>query len=147
MKKPNPTPPLVFTRADPAALALFDPATKKCVMNCGPHKDDPRSRVERQFLCGDCLTVCKADHQERCSPNIKFIFGSISRIEQQAREDFSAGRPSPYEPSSTEHRIWSLECERLNGRLQALVDFEDAERSALQSVEQSTCRSEGAAKQ
>jgi hypothetical protein len=81
------------------------------------------------------------------SMNIKFSFGSISRIEQQAREDFSAGRPSSYEASSTEHRIWSLECERLNRRLKALADFEDAERCILQSAEQSTCRSEGAAKQ
>ncbi len=49
--------PIVFTRADPAALARFDPRTKVCTMNCGPHRDDPRSNVERQFLCGDCQTL------------------------------------------------------------------------------------------
>jgi hypothetical protein len=30
---------LHFTRADPAALARFDPKTKLCTMNCGPHRD------------------------------------------------------------------------------------------------------------
>lgn len=46
--------PLVFTRADPAELARFDPATKICTMNCGAHRDDPRSWQERQLLCEDC---------------------------------------------------------------------------------------------
>lgn len=46
--------PLTFTRADPAELARFDPATKICVMNCGPHRDDPRTPAERKLLCGDC---------------------------------------------------------------------------------------------
>lgn len=46
--------PLTFTRADPAELARFDPATKICVMNCGPHRDDPREPAERKLLCGDC---------------------------------------------------------------------------------------------
>ena len=48
--------PLTFTRADPAALAAFDPSTKVCTMNCGPHRDDPRPEVERRFLCLDCYT-------------------------------------------------------------------------------------------
>lgn len=43
-----------FTRADPAELARFDPATKICVMNCGPHRDDPRTGAERKLLCEDC---------------------------------------------------------------------------------------------
>ena len=45
-----------WKRADPEALAKFDPRTKECTMNCGPHQDDPRSEVERQFLCEDCVT-------------------------------------------------------------------------------------------
>ncbi len=46
--------PLVFTRADPAALASFDPRSKICSMNCGPHRDDPRTREERLLLCDEC---------------------------------------------------------------------------------------------
>jgi len=44
-----------WPRADPIALASFDPATKVCTMNCGPSADDPRTHKERKFLCGDCL--------------------------------------------------------------------------------------------
>lgn len=50
----TPAAPIDWTRADPAELAAFDPATKVCNMNCGPHKDDPRSAEERLFLCDDC---------------------------------------------------------------------------------------------
>lgn len=46
-----------FERADPAALAAFDPRTKACTMNCGPSFDDPRSPEERRLLCPDCETV------------------------------------------------------------------------------------------
>lgn len=46
-----------WPRADPKELAKFDPSTKKCTMNCGPHSDDPRSREERKFLCTDCENV------------------------------------------------------------------------------------------
>lgn len=54
-KRPAPPPaPLVFTRADPAELAKFDPRSKACSMNCGPHADDPRTRAERMFLCPEC---------------------------------------------------------------------------------------------
>ena len=49
--------PIVWTRADPVALAAFDPATKQCTMNCGPHRDDPRSAAERKFLCPECWPV------------------------------------------------------------------------------------------
>lgn len=47
----------VFTRVDPAALAKFDPNTKVCTMNCGRHRDDPRSYAERKFLCDDCSII------------------------------------------------------------------------------------------
>jgi hypothetical protein len=57
--KASPRAPLVFTRADPEALRRFDPSTKRCVMNCGPHVDDPRTHVERMFLCDDCWPVTK----------------------------------------------------------------------------------------
>ncbi|WP_339536073.1 hypothetical protein [Pseudomonas hunanensis] len=46
--------PIDWLRADPVALAAFDPATKVCTMNCGRHGLDPRSREERKFLCDDC---------------------------------------------------------------------------------------------
>jgi hypothetical protein len=43
-----------WPRADPAELERFDPATKVCVMNCGPAEGDPRSAAERKLLCSDC---------------------------------------------------------------------------------------------
>jgi hypothetical protein len=46
-----------FPRADPAALADFDPASKVCQMNCGPSLKDPRSAIERRFLCPDCWVI------------------------------------------------------------------------------------------
>ena len=46
-----------FERADPAALAVFDPRTKACTMNCGAHRADPRDKKERQFLCDDCWSI------------------------------------------------------------------------------------------
>lgn len=45
-----------WPRADPGDLAKFDPATKQCVQNCGPHKHDPRCAKERMFLCADCVS-------------------------------------------------------------------------------------------
>lgn len=45
-----------FQRADPKALESFDQNTKVCTMNCGPHRDDPRTDKERKYLCDDCLT-------------------------------------------------------------------------------------------
>ena len=53
---PPPPPPLAFPRADPVALKAFDPRTKICVMNCGPHNLDPRDDKERKFLCDECHT-------------------------------------------------------------------------------------------
>jgi hypothetical protein len=44
-----------WQRADPIALSQFDESTKQCTMNCGPHREDPRSRKERKFLCEDCV--------------------------------------------------------------------------------------------
>lgn len=52
-----------FQRADPEELAKFDPRTKVCTMNCGPHIDDPRGDKERKFLCDDCVT--------RQAPNVE----------------------------------------------------------------------------
>jgi len=51
---PAPEQPIVWERADPAALAKFDPATKTCTMNCGKHAHDPRSYKELKFMCDDC---------------------------------------------------------------------------------------------
>jgi hypothetical protein len=49
-----PPQPIVWPRADPAALRDFDPATRRCTMNCGQHRDDPRSRCEMLLLCNEC---------------------------------------------------------------------------------------------
>jgi hypothetical protein len=54
-KKPAPSRPIVWQRADKAELARFDPASKVCTMNCGPHRDDPRTDAERKLLCDDCM--------------------------------------------------------------------------------------------
>ena len=53
----QPVVPIEWTRADPAELARFDPATKRCSMNCGKSALDPRSYNELKFLCDDCYTV------------------------------------------------------------------------------------------
>ncbi|ELQ8316866.1 TPA: hypothetical protein ACPWO2_006388 [Pseudomonas aeruginosa] len=45
-----------WPRADPDALKTFDPSSKACTMNCGPHGQDPRKFAERKFLCTDCET-------------------------------------------------------------------------------------------
>lgn len=59
---------IVWPRACPAALAAFDPTTKVCTMNCGPHASDPRSEKERRLLCDDCLTVnVRQAHVDRSS--------------------------------------------------------------------------------
>lgn len=70
MKKVKPTQPapeqqIEWTRADPAALAAFDPNTKTCTMNCSPLASDPRSRAERLFLCDDC--ECHPVAQQKAS--------------------------------------------------------------------------------
>jgi hypothetical protein len=62
-KREAPSKPIVWQRADPALLAQFDPDSKLCTMNCGPHRDDPRSAVERKFLCDDCLLVKNIDEK------------------------------------------------------------------------------------
>ncbi len=54
MTSTAPAAPIEWTRADPAELAKFDPASRICTMNCGPHRLDPRTRAERIFLCDDC---------------------------------------------------------------------------------------------
>lgn len=57
---PKVYPPIEWPRADPEALARFDPKTKTCTMNCGPHEHDPRSWAECKFLCDDCLITERA---------------------------------------------------------------------------------------
>lgn len=46
-----------FERADTEGLAGFDPSTKRCTMNCNPHRLDPRTSIERRYLCDDCEQV------------------------------------------------------------------------------------------
>lgn len=53
----QPAKQIVFQRADPEALDMFDPDTKRCTMNCGPHAQDPRTNKERKFLCDECTTL------------------------------------------------------------------------------------------
>lgn len=55
---------IVWPRADPVALAAFDPASKSCTMNCGKHGLDPRSAAERKFLCDDCEPYCPSVHEQ-----------------------------------------------------------------------------------
>lgn len=64
LAKPAAECPIEWPRADPVALATFDPATKTCVMNCGPHGLDPRSREERKFLCTDCEPYRPSVHEQ-----------------------------------------------------------------------------------
>jgi NTP pyrophosphatase (non-canonical NTP hydrolase) len=54
-----------FRRADPEALAKFDPDTKRCTMNCGPHAKDTRTDKERKFLCDECITLTTKNIEER----------------------------------------------------------------------------------
>ncbi len=51
---------IIWPRADPIALTKFYPSTKRCTMNCGQHKDDPRTYKECKFLCEDCEVIEKA---------------------------------------------------------------------------------------
>lgn len=48
---------IAWGRADQEELDKFDPSSKICTMNCGPHRDDPRSHEERKFLCQDCINA------------------------------------------------------------------------------------------
>lgn len=56
-RETKPAPAIEFHRADPAELARFDPATKRCTMNCGPSRKNPRTDAERKFLCDDCVNI------------------------------------------------------------------------------------------
>ena len=47
----------MWPRVSHAALATFDPRTLLCTMNCGPHRDDPRTDAERKLMCGDCINL------------------------------------------------------------------------------------------
>lgn len=53
--------PINWPRAAPGALDGFDPSTKVCTMNCGPHREDPRSDAERKYLCDDCMLAADAN--------------------------------------------------------------------------------------
>jgi hypothetical protein len=57
--------PIEWPRASPVALASFDPRTKTCSMNCGPHALDPRTKEERLFLCDECF-VNEVTTMETC---------------------------------------------------------------------------------
>lgn len=65
--------PITFKRANPDELALFDPSTKLCAMNCGPHADDPRSAAERKFLCDDCIVEPKTIKENQMQVTIKGV--------------------------------------------------------------------------
>lgn len=59
---------IVWTYADPSELAKFDPTTRQCVMNCGPHRKDPRSDKERLFLCPECIPVLHEQSGQKFRP-------------------------------------------------------------------------------
>jgi len=63
---PPPPKPFVWPRADPVALAAFDPATKECHMNCSRGGDDPRSMNEVKFMCDDCYPAIQAPKGPFC---------------------------------------------------------------------------------
>ena len=46
-----------YPRTPRETLLTFDPASKRCTMNCGQHGSDPRSRAEMMFQCEDCETL------------------------------------------------------------------------------------------
>lgn len=46
-----------YPRTPSETLLTFDPASKRCTMNCGRHGSDPRSRTEMMFQCEDCETL------------------------------------------------------------------------------------------
>ena len=54
-----------WLRADPAALAAFDPCTKTCTHNCGPCQGDPRSAKERLYLCDLCWIADASEKQQK----------------------------------------------------------------------------------
>lgn len=45
----------VFPRSTEAEMVGFDLSSKVCTMNCGNHKDDPRTEKEHKFQCTDCI--------------------------------------------------------------------------------------------
>lgn len=67
---------IAWPRANPKKLKSFDPTTKICVMNCGQHRDDPRTRKEVKFLCGDC------EVREALTPEIKTFRQEIMGTER-----------------------------------------------------------------
>ncbi len=67
-----------FERADPESLARFNPETKICTMNCGPHKDDPRSTKERKFLCGDCYPNARQSTTATLTRKAERVSGSAT---------------------------------------------------------------------
>jgi hypothetical protein len=93
-KRAPPLPSLVFPRADPQELADFDPATKRCTMNCGAHASDPRSTVERLFLCDECDPVPVAQLCNMCGYR-----GQPSHIDDCPRCGWDAMTPQEGKPS------------------------------------------------
>lgn len=90
---------IVFPRADPVALAKFDPRTKVCTMNCDPHMHDPRSNAERKFMCGDCLTrdVIPADQTAFGVRNDQGFWVGIWNDRETAAQVVSKGQPAHHE--------------------------------------------------
>jgi ATP-dependent Clp protease adapter protein ClpS len=81
--------PIVFERADADALKAFNPNSKRCTMNCGPHRDDPRSKAERMLLCPECEEVSEAD------PSFKSFLDSL-QVNQPVIEDTPTEKPPGY---------------------------------------------------
>lgn len=84
---PEPAAP-VFPRADPVALAAYEPGSKRCTMNCGTHADDPRSAAERALLCDDCEQVARLEEAlAETAPATEAEW--IARAESDNQADFT----------------------------------------------------------
>jgi len=83
--------PIEWPRADPQALASFDPRSKCCTMNCGPSADDPRSAAERLLLCGDCVLNEPTGDQMDTGPiatELRNTAAKVKQVEVQSSDDF-----------------------------------------------------------
>ncbi len=80
-----PTPAFVWPRTDPKLLADFDTSTKVCSMNCGPHRDDPRTAAERKFQCDECYErVSQVNQQDAAWNTQKERHGAEAASDQES---------------------------------------------------------------
>jgi hypothetical protein len=104
-RKPSNPPrsaPIVWPRADPTALAAFDPATKRCTMNCGQSTMDPRSAKECKLLCDDCEPIDLMQLRCRtCGMTFEKRLGYVDACPMKFPEQDCPGFDQSKEASST----------------------------------------------